>query len=232
MLSIEKLTAGYGSAPVITGLSLRVATGEVLAVLGRNGSGKSTLAKAVIGVVPEISGSICIGEKQVVGLPAHRVARLGVAYVPQGRGIFPRLTVRENLELGTRARRDRQPTVDDAIFCHFPVLRHRLDQQGGTMSGGEQQMLAIARAICAKPDVLLMDEPSDGIAPMVVDLVADLLPNLASDMSLAIMLVEQNIDLALAAASRCIVLDRGSIVHEGTPDAFRDPETVHKYLAI
>ena len=232
MLTIDKLTAGYGLAPIISNLSLHVEAGEVLAVLGRNGSGKSTLAKAVIGVVPEVSGSIRIGETQVVGLPAHRVARLGVAYVPQGRGIFPRLTVRENLELGTRARRDRQSAVDEKIYSYFPILRHRLDQPGGTMSGGEQQMLAIARALCAKPDVLLMDEPSDGIAPMVVDLIAELLPNVARDMSLAIVLVEQNIDLALTAGHRCIVVDRGSIVHQGPPDAFRDPAILQKYLAI
>jgi len=232
MLSIDKLTAGYGLAPVIPDLSLRVEAGEILAVLGRNGAGKSTLAKAVIGIVPEVSGSIHVGEAQVVGLAAHRVARLGVAYVPQGRGIFPRLSVRENLALGTRARRDRQPSVDEQIFSYFPLLRRRLDQQGGTMSGGEQQMLAIARALCAKPDILLMDEPSDGIAPMVIDFIADLLPQLARDMSLAIMLIEQNIDLALAAGDRCIVLDRGSVVHQGPPEAFQDPAVLQKYLAI
>ncbi len=232
MLSIDKLTAGYGLAPVISNLSIRVDSGTVLAVLGRNGSGKSTLAKAVIGIVPEISGSIRVGETEIAGLAAHRVARVGVAYVPQGRGIFPRLTVQENLQLGTRARRDGRTSIDEEIFSYFPILRKRLDQWGGTMSGGEQQMLAIARALCAKPDVLLMDEPSDGIAPMVVDLIADLLPNLARKLALAIVLVEQNLDLALAASDRCVVMDRGSIVHQGPPDAFRDPAILQKLLAI
>ncbi len=232
MLSIENLSAGYGLAPIIGDLSVRVGTGEILAVLGRNGSGKSTLAKSIIGIVPDVSGSIRIGTAEIVGLAAHRIARLGVAYVPQGRGIFPRLTVRENLMLGGRARRDGRAGIDELVFSYFPVLRSRLDQRGGTMSGGEQQMLAIARALCGQPDVLLMDEPSDGIAPMIVDQIGELLPALARDMSLAIILVEQNIDLAMAASRRCIVMDRGAIVHEGPPAEFGDPALLQKYLAI
>ncbi len=231
MLDIGKLIAGYGSGPVVRGVDLAVAAGEVVTILGRNGSGKSSLIKAIMGLLPEIEGRVRLGETVLSGLRAHDVARRGVAYVPQGRGIFPRLTVRENLELGTRALGP-GARVPDSVFELFPILAQRLGQFGGTMSGGEQQMLAIARALCAKPRALLLDEPSDGVQPSIVQMIGQLVPRIARDNGLAVLLVEQNLDLALAAAGRAVVLDRGRIVHDGPSDAFRDPLMQRQFLAI
>ncbi len=231
MLKLSQLVAGYGAGPIVRGVDLDVDTGEVVAILGRNGSGKSSLIKAVMGLLPDIQGEVRLGDIVVSRLKAHQVARRGIAYVPQGRGIFPRLTVRENLELGTRALGARAK-VPDTVFDLFPILAQRLGQFGGTMSGGEQQMLAIARALCARPRALLLDEPSDGVQPNIVQMIGNLVPRIARERGLAVLLVEQNLDLALAAAARAIVLDRGRIVHDGPAEAFRNPLMQRQFLAI
>jgi len=232
VLHIENLTAGYGGAPVIRDLNLEVPAADVLGVLGRNGSGKSTLLRAIVSIAPDVSGSVRLDGTELAGLPPHRIARAGVAYVPQGRGIFPRLTVLDNLMTGTRARRAGDRAIDPRVYDYFPILRERASQYGGTMSGGEQQMLAVARALVARPKLMLMDEPSDGVAPKVVEMLAELLPGIAREMGLAIVLVEQNVDLVLAVSKRCSVMARGEIVKSGFPDEFRDSETLRQYLAI
>lgn len=231
MLRVSRLVGGYGAVPVIRGLDLTLSAGEVLAVLGRNGAGKSTFGKALMGLLPHVSGSVQLENSELLGLPPHKIARAGVAYVPQGRGIFPRLTVRENLLTGTRMCQDSRMGIDEHVFAYFPVLRERLHQHGGTMSGGEQQMLAIARALCGRPRLIIMDEPSDGIAPKIVQRLAKLIPDLARELGVAIVLVEQNVDLALAAASRCAVMERGEIVRMGKPEELT-AETLRQYLAI
>jgi branched-chain amino acid transport system ATP-binding protein len=231
VLSINRLVAGYGLVPVIRGLDLALGRGEVLAVLGRNGAGKSTLGKAVLGLLPHSSGSIKLEQRELLGLPPHKIARSGVGYVPQGRAIFPRLTVEENLLAGTRMCQDRRIGIDERVFGYFPVLRERLRQHAGTMSGGEQEMLAIARALCGRPRLIVMDEPSDGVAPKIVDMLAELLPAMARDLGVAMLLIEQNVDLARAVARRCAVMDRGEIVRMGNPDELT-AEALKKHLAI
>jgi ABC-type branched-subunit amino acid transport system ATPase component len=232
MLRISGLVAGYGAAPVIPCLDMELSPGEIVAVLGRNGSGKSTLVKAIIGILERVGGSVQLLGRELIGLAPHRIARCGVAYVPQGRGIFPWLTVRENLMTGTRAISGGVRSIDERVFGYFPVLKERLAQRGGTMSGGEQQMLAIGRALCSRPRLMLMDEPSDGVAPQIVGMLAQLIPAIAREMNLAVILVEQNADLALAAANRCAVMERGVIVHLGPPDDLKDPEVLKRHLTI
>ncbi|MGI3171139.1 ABC transporter ATP-binding protein [Pseudooceanicola sp. C21-150M6] len=230
MLRIEGLTAGYGFGPVLRDVSLDVAEGERLVIAGRNASGKSTLIKSIVGLLPEVTGQMELDGKSLLGLPAHRRARRGVAYVPQGRGIFPELSVRENLEIGTRA--GTSGTIPAEVFDYFPILRDRIDQPGGTMSGGEQQQLAIARALCGRPRLLLMDEPSDGIQPSVLEMLGALIPRIVAERRLALILVEQNLDFALSIAGRCIVMDRGEVIHRGATEDLANPETAARFLAI
>lgn len=231
MLKLANLRGGYGFGPVLDGVDLAVAPGEVVGIVGRNGSGKSTLIKAVMGLLPETEGAIELDGEALLGRPTHRIARSGVAYVPQGRGIFPRLTVRQNLEIGARATGGRGG-IPDAILELFPFLQARFDQFGGTMSGGEQQMLAIARALASHPRVLLLDEPSDGVQPRIVREIGELIPEIARTRGLGVILVEQNLDLAMAAASRIVVLDKGTIAHECTAQEFADVEVQSRFLAI
>ena len=201
MLSITRLTAAYGTIPVLTGVDLAVAKGEVLALLGRNGVGKTTLLRVVAGLLAAASGRITLEGVALNGLPAHAIARLGVALVPQGRGILAKLSVRENLVVGGRAAAERMPVPLEEILSRFPILRDRLDQPGGTLSGGQQQQLAIARALAARPTVMLLDEPTEGIQPNVVHDLAVLIATLTRESGLAVLLVEQNIDFALHTAS-------------------------------
>jgi urea ABC transporter ATP-binding protein UrtE len=232
VLRIENLHAGYGALPVLRDVQLNLDRGQVLGILGRNGSGKSTFIKSIIGLLPRVSGKIEFLGSRIVGLPTHQIARMGVAYVPQGRGIFPKLTVIENLQTGTRATGGKFSDIPDQVFAYFPILKQRLKQFGGTMSGGEQQMLAIGRALCGRPKLLLMDEPSDGVQPSIVEMLGELIPTISRESGLAIILVEQNVDLALAASNRCMVMEKGSIVHEGPPSEFSDPKILKRFLAI
>jgi branched-chain amino acid transport system ATP-binding protein len=232
MLSITGLTAAYGPVPVLTGVNLEVARGEVLALLGRNGVGKTTLLRTVTGLLAISSGRIALHGAALNGLAAHAIARLGVVLVPQGRGIVPKLSVRENLIVGGRAAAARTPVPIEEILSRFPILRERLDQPGGTLSGGQQQQLAVARALSARPTVMLLDEPTEGIQPNVVHDLAELIGTLTRETGLAVLLVEQNIDFALHTASRCVVMEKGRIVHEGSPDQLRSDAILKRYLAI
>lgn len=219
MLRIENLSAGYGNAPVLHEIALDIAPNEIVGVLGCNGAGKSTLVKAIMGLLPQVTGEIRLLGEPVMGLHTHEIARRGIGLVPQGRWIFPKLTVRENLMMGTRAARGADiGTIPQSVFEYFPVLKARLKQEGGTLSGGEQQVLAIARALCGRPKLLLLDEPSDGVQPSLVDLIGDVLPVLCRESPLAVLLVEQNLDLVLRSAHRCVVLENGRVVHAGLAD--------------
>lgn len=231
MLEVADLRAGYGSTEILRGVNLSVARGEVVSILGRNGVGKTTLMKSLIGLIRPWSGSFRMNGREVTGLSPERIARSGLAYVPQGRGIFPKLTVQENLTMGTRARRDGTTGVPREVYDLFPVLAERRNQLGGTLSGGQQQQLALGRALAASPDFLLLDEPSEGIQPNIVQMIGDILRQLAGKSALGVLLVEQNLDLGLSAADRVLFMERGRIVHEGTPDALGQ-EALHRYLAI
>jgi urea ABC transporter ATP-binding protein UrtE len=232
MLAVDNLSAAYGTVPVLNGVSLELAKGEILALLGRNGVGKTTLLRTVIGLLPALGGSVVLDGARLTGLSPHAIARLGVALVPQGRGILPKLSVRENLLVGTRAAVGRAAVPVAELVARFPILADRLDQAGGTLSGGQQQQLAIARALASRPAVMLLDEPTEGIQPNIVHDISDLIRKLATDTGLSVLLVEQNIDFALHTANRCVVMEKGRIVHEGDPEELRSDAVLKRYLAI
>ncbi len=232
MLKVNNLQAGYGALPVLHDVSLAIAPGETLVLLGRNGVGKSTLLKALMGINPASGGEITLNRKSVAGWLPNRLARAGIAYVPQGRGIFPKLTVAENLMVGLRARRDGQRTIPTDILDMFPILAERMDQLGGTFSGGQQQILALARALCGAPDLLLLDEPSEGIQPSIVLQIADLLRTVTRDRGLTVLMVEQNLELARRAASRCLVMQKGRIAGALSAEDLQDERLVFNALAL
>jgi len=211
MLSIQSLRSGYGLVPVLHDVSFTLNKGETLVLLGRNGVGKTTLLKSIMGIVKCTDGEVLLQGTNVMGWQPHRMARSGVAYVPQGRGIFPKLTVQENLLVGLRARRDGVRTIPAELLDMFPILKERMGQLAGTFSGGQQQILALARALCGAPDLLLLDEPSEGIQPSIVQQIADLLRHFNRELGLTVLLVEQNLELARRAGSRCLVMQKGRV---------------------
>lgn len=232
MLSTLGLRAGYGGKPVLQGLDLDVREGEIVAVIGRNGVGKSTLMKSLIGLVPAMEGSIVYRDKPVEGLSAFKRARLGIGYVPQGRDVFPRLSVGENIAVGGM----RKGGVSDAdrrrVLGYFPILEERWAQRAGTLSGGQQQQLAIGRVLVANPSLILLDEPSEGIQPNIVQDIARIMVQLNKDTGVTIVLVEQNIDMIRAMAQRCYVLDKGRIVAKLEREALADGEAMRRHLAV
>ena len=236
LLSVHGLRAGYGGKPVLQGIDLEVRPDEIVAVIGRNGVGKSTLIKTLIGLLPTDSGSIRYRAAEIGRLPAHGRARLGIGYVPQGRDVFPRMTVEDNLRvgemLGGRMLGGRADAAAyDSVFENFPILRERRRQVAGTLSGGQQQ-LAIGRVLIGGPALILLDEPSEGIQPSIVQDIARICVDLNRRTGLAIVLVEQNIDMIRAMAQRCYVMDKGRLIAELTPDMLDDREIVRRYLSV
>ncbi len=225
MLALEDVHAFYGASHVLQGVSLAVARGEIACLLGRNGVGKSTTLKTIMGIVPPGDGAVTFEGRPLRGLRPFEIARLGIAYVPEDRRILPRLTVRENLDLGccSEARVDRATRTDrlQRVFAYFPPLAARARQLGGTLSGGEQQMLAIGRGLMGSPRLMLLDEPTEGLAPLVVEHLAENLKRINRD-GLTILLVEQNAKVALGSAHRAYVMEKGRVVFAGTPDAVRN----------
>jgi urea ABC transporter ATP-binding protein UrtE len=207
--------------------------GEITVILGRNGVGKTTLMKTIIGTLPVHKGSITFKGKDVTNMSASSRARFGMGYVPQGRGIFPRLTVEENLLMGDliniESGRER---LYDRVYAMFPRLEERRRQRGGTLSGGEQQMLAIGRALVGNPDMLILDEPSEGVQPSIVQDSVPLLQGLNKELGLTLLVVEQNLDFAMSLAERCYIMDRGTIVAELDKSEMTDSERIRHYLAI
>jgi urea ABC transporter ATP-binding protein UrtE len=232
ILEINNLSSGYGKSLVCFDIGLEIGKGERVCLLGRNGVGKTTLLKTVMGILPSSNGECSIMGKNVTGMPPYRISRMGVGYVPQGRGIFGRLTVRDNLVLGGVAEKKDVEEIDDEIFSYFPVLKERLSQKAGTLSGGEQQMLSVARALISKPSLILLDEPSEGLQPNIVQLLRDIIKQISLDRGLAILLVEQNLDFALDITSRGYVMEKGSIVEQGDINLLRNDVIVQEYLGI
>jgi branched-chain amino acid transport system ATP-binding protein len=217
LLEVRDLAAGYGPIRALDGVSLDIDVGELVAIIGANGAGKTTLLLAISGVVPPRAGRVTFAGHDLAGRPVHRIVRLGIAHAPEGRRIFPRLSVRENLEIGGQARGDRagvQRDIDE-VCALFPVLGQRLSQAGGTLSGGEQQMLALGRALVGRPRLLLLDEPSLGLAPLVVAKIFEVIAALAAR-GIAVVLVEQNARVALRQARRGYVLESGRITLSGS----------------
>jgi len=228
VLEVERIQTYYGESHVLHGVSVRVALGEAVALLGRNGAGKTTLIRSVAGMTPPRDGRVVFDGQAVERWPAYRIARRGLALVPQGRRIFAPLSVRENLLLGARPGEWRL----DKVYDLFPRLREREEQSGGTLSGGEQQMLAIARALMTNGRMLVLDEPSEGLAPLVVREIGRVVQGLKGE-RLSILLVEQNYHLALRVADRVYVMNKGQIVWEGTPASLEaDEEIKRRFLGV
>ncbi len=232
MLDVEGIQTYYGESHVLHGVSLRVGHGEAVALLGRNGAGKTTLIRSIMGFTPPRDGRIRLEGEPIQDWPAHRIARRGLALVPQGRRIFAPLTVRENLLLGARPNSQSDGWTLERVFELFPRLRERAAQAGGTLSGGEQQMLAVGRALLTNGRLLLLDEPSEGLAPLIVREIGRILLRLKAE-RLSILLVEQNYHLALRIADRVYVMSKGQIVYEGTPaELGANEEVKRRYLGV
>ena len=221
-LSLEGVNTFYGQSHILNDVTMQVRRHEIVALLGRNGAGKSTLLKTLIGVAPPASGSIRLGDREIAGLPAAEIARLGMGYVPQGRGLFAGMTVRQNLELGRLRRRTGQGVHwdEERVFDYFPRIRERLDTPADYLSGGEQQMVAVARALSGDVRVLLLDEPFEGLAPAIVEQLFESFDKLRREVSIVI--VDHHLDLALALSDRTVALERGAVIHSGPSEALRD----------
>ena len=233
MLEVRDLVAGYGGVPILRGISLDVSAGEIVAVLGANGVGKTTLNRAISGLIRATSGTISFDGHRIEGQPASAIVAAGLIHVPEGRKIFPNMSVRENLELGSyrRAKPNRATNLERA-FVIFPRLRERQRQLAGTLSGGEQQMLAIGRGLMAEPRLIIMDEPSLGLSPLLVEEMFALIAKIAAD-GLAVMLVEQNVVQSLEIASRAYVLENGAVVMSGSAAKLKtDPQLMKTYLGL
>ncbi len=231
-LSVEGLRGGYGGEPVLQGVDLRVGRGEIVAVIGRNGMGKSTLMRALIGLLPTSAGRIILDGQDMAQVPANRRARLGIGYIPQGRDVFPRLSVRENLLVGEAARAGGGAPDYDRVHAFFPILKERASQAAGTLSGGQQQQLAIGRAMIGDPRLMLLDEPSEGIQPSIVKDIARNVRRLNAETGMTVLFVEQNLDLIVSLARRGFVMDKGRIVAEIGPDEIGRRDVVRRWLAL
>jgi branched-chain amino acid transport system ATP-binding protein len=235
MLRLSDVHTYYGKSHILHGVSVEVKAGEVVGLLGRNGVGKSTTLKSVMGLVQPSEGRITFEDRDITGIAPHRAAHLGIAYVPEDRRIFRLLSVLENLRTGldrpglSEARR---AALLDKVYASFPVLRERRNQLGGTLSGGEQQMLAIARAMMLEPKIILLDEPTEGLMPRMVSQIRDIIERLHQE-GVAILLVEQNVGLTLGASNRCYIMEKGLVRHHAPSAELRaDPSVIHQYLGV
>jgi branched-chain amino acid transport system ATP-binding protein len=229
LLTVEQIDTAYGLSRVLFGISLEVTAGECVSLLGRNGVGKTTTMRSVMGLTPPSRGRVLWRGRDITGWPPHRVARAGIGFVPEDRRIFAELTVLENLEVGARAAHRPGRWTIEAVGELFPILRERRNQRGGFLSGGEQQMLTIARTLMGNPELLLLDEPSEGLAPLVVDQLRDKIAELKAQ-GLTILLAEQRVDFALALADRVYVLEKGAILHSGAAAELRGNPTLLDHL--
>jgi urea ABC transporter ATP-binding protein UrtE len=230
ILQVSDLDVYRGPNHVLHNINLQVEEGQIVAVLGRNGMGKTTLLRSIMGLTPARSGRVVFMAKDVTRLAPHKIAALGVGYVPQGRDIFPNHTVAENLRLGRSGLKDR--AIPEEIYSYFGILRERASQRGGTLSGGEQQMLAIGRALARRPKLLVLDEPSEGIQPSIVEMICGIVHRINKEQGTAVLLVEQNVDFAFSIAHFCYVLEKGAVCNQGTVDAVQDDGVICQYLAI
>lgn len=232
LLQLSDINAGYGRTPVLHDISLEITDGEIVSLIGRNGAGKSTLMKTIIGLLEPTAGTLRFRDTDITDTPAETRAQQGIGYVPQDKEIFPRLTVEENLRVGRLVNQASDEELFDEMYDYFPILAERKNQQAGTMSGGEQQMLAIARALVGSPDLLLLDEPSEGVQPSIVEEISDAVREINRDLGTTIFFVEQNLEFTLNTTERCYVMETGSIVNELPPDDLRDSEVVQKYITV
>jgi urea transport system ATP-binding protein len=231
LLTIKQLEAGYGESTVIRHVNLTVKPGQIVCLMGRNGVGKTTLMKCIMGLIRPKAGSISFNEQAITGHPPEQRAQSGIGYVPQGREIFPQLSVEENLLLGLEAGQQHARKLPDFIFDSFPVLKQMLKRKGGDLSGGQQQQLAIARAMAPGPQLLLLDEPMEGIQPSIVIEIEAIIEAIKKQREIAVLLVEQSLEFATGIADYYYLLDKGSIVAEGATDALSEDQ-VRRHLTV
>jgi branched-chain amino acid transport system ATP-binding protein len=233
LLSVEEIQTYYGEAHILQGVSLHLDEGEVVTLIGRNGAGKTTTLRSIMGIARPSRGRVTLGGADITRLPTHEIARRGIAWIPEERRILPNLTVLENLRLGMLGRTGgAAPGVLDEVFDYFPRLRERVDQRGILLSGGEQQMLAIARGLVARPSVMLVDEPTEGLAPLIVQNLTEILARI-NQRGTTLLLVEQTLEVAMSLSHRLYVMDQGRIQFEGTPTELRgDPTIQQRFLEV
>ena len=230
MLEVEGLHAGYGAVPVLTGISFEVAAGGFVGILGHNGMGKTTLLRTLIGLLPASAGRVRLDGADVTRAPSHQRARRGLGYVPQGREIFPALSVHDNLRFAVAARGGAAPGAIEQVLEEFPRLKPLLERPGGALSGGEQQLLALARCLVQAPRLVLLDEPTEGIQPSIIETIAEKLAELRASRGLTVILVEQNLDFIKALSDRVLVIQKGRIVRELAPAQLDDPALLGEFI--
>ncbi len=232
MLEVSELAAGYGRIPILGGVNFSVARGEFIGVLGHNGMGKTTLLRALMGYIPATAGRVVLEGADLTRAEPYRRARAGMGYVPQGREIFPGLSVRDNLRMGAVGRpKDEAAAIESALET-FPRLKPLIDRPGGALSGGEQQLLAMARCLAGNPRLILLDEPTEGIQPSIIDDIADTLLDLRSRGALTMILVEQNLDFIAALSERVLVIQKGAIVHSAKPDELHGHGLINEFIGV
>lgn len=232
MLSVSGLKSGYGKVQIVDDVSINVNKGEIVAIIGRNGVGKSTFIKTLIGILPTFSGNIEYEGKDISKWHDYKRARAGMGYVPQGHGIFPQLTVEENLRVGAMVNLKKKENNYQRIYNYFPRIEERRSQKAGTMSGGEQAMLSIGRVLVNTPDLILLDEPSEGVQPNIVSKIGDIIKQIRDDLGLTVLLVEQNMELIQQVSDRGYVMDKGKIIADLTKEQINDDSVIKKYLSV
>jgi urea ABC transporter ATP-binding protein UrtE len=232
ILSVQDIDVCYGESTVCHAVSIKVGKGEIVCVLGRNGVGKTTLMRSIMGLTPPRCGQVVFKNEDITKLQSYEIARLGIGYVPQGRHILSDLTVAENLRAGTVLKYGKFGPIAEEVFEYFPILKERLTQKGGTLSGGEQQMLAIGRSLAGDPKLLLLDEPSEGIQPSIVQKIRDIIRQLNQEKGLTILLVEQNLKFALALGHRGYIMEKGYIKAEGDMGKLAEDEIIREHLTF
>ncbi|EMA21519.1 MULTISPECIES: ABC transporter ATP-binding protein [Haloarcula] len=232
MLELDEVSAAYDTTPILRDVDLSVEEGEIVGVMGKNGVGKTTLLKTVMGLLEPSEGTISYDGTDATHASADERARAGIGYIPQGRDVFPKLTVEQNIKMGETIRSESDETLYDQIYDYFPVLEERASQEAGTLSGGQQQMLAIGRALVSNPDLLLLDEPSEGIQPSIVDQISQDMQTINDDLGTTILFVEQNLGVIREMADRCYAMERGTVVDELGPSTIADEDAIAEYLAV
>jgi urea ABC transporter ATP-binding protein UrtE len=233
MLEVKELKSGYGKVQILNAVSIKVKKGEIVSIIGRNGVGKSTFVKTIIGILPVNDGRISFPAGiDVTKWPAHKRAREGMGYVPQGHGIFPQLTVRENLEIGALINNKEKEEAYERVYSYFPRLGERHRQSAGTMSGGEQAMLSIGRVLVNKPKIILLDEPSEGVQPNIVYKMGEIVKQISEDLGLTVLMIEQHLGLIQQISQRAYVMDKGNLIEMLTKEQINDDDEVSRYLSV